>query len=323
MSLNNRKRLLIKISDIEEGDNTKLFYEVLRQFDQMGIKIPLKRANNKLVKTLNKQLPGLEVSIVKGTNAKQVLDERKSDNIRFVIHDAPQKIEMNHLSDCNSHVIEISIDSDTHSDDCTLFEVKYIINKKEDLYNIIESVMLDIQMFYYYGFDNDFVSVKDRKIFSLYKVEFCSSLHNNVDENQKYCSFASLCRNADGILDYDKYIKVWEDFVQYINGKTNAENSIIECNNDNVVNEILLNHPYANQISTKKLCSLISKLKAGRYVLVFLYSNPRKHKDINRLLPMLKGKKLRRGTIKVVPYKEFSKYQKESNFLYLYPFRIL
>lgn len=320
MNVQATKRRMVMVMEVEEGVNSELYYTITQGFRAMNINEALRKANNKLCYALRTELPGLIV------RNKSVTDEAMIDSddtlIRFMVHDSIRKYAFPKVSDNNSHVIEISVGLEKGSDKYEgIFEFQVVIDSKEALYSVVEDVMLDIQMFYYYGLHNDYISLNERKEFSLLKVNFCKDMLNNNLSTMRYCSFATLCKNEKFELDCKRYIAMWREFVASLRDDEHITTNETEKKTD-VIEYIMKNHPYSGQISRRRLTNMISELEKGRYVLVFLFSSPHKKKVIHNLQPMFKGSRLRRGAIMIIPYNMRTKYSKYSRYVCNFEFTI-
>lgn len=318
MSKTSIKRKLIIVFMTEESENSELFDEISLYFQAFDLKSMLRVSNGELQNALKTELPSLKVECVsKSYDGTMIFDDTC---IRFCIHDASKSIQATNAVCYNSHVIEVSIgDSAPNQQVNNAFEYTINIHTKKELYSIVEDVMLDIQMFYFYAYDKDFPTLSDRKLFSLLKVDFCNRFSENKI-NTKYYSLATFCKNGSTVLDYKKYVELWKEFsVNLCNNKTKSETISIT---EDIVNRIIDTLPYGKQISQNKLYNKLSGLKPGKYLFVYLKTRPHQKKALSILQPLFCGTKLKRGSFEIIPYDMRCKYERHRRYISFYFFEI-
>ncbi len=318
MSNTSIKRKLIIVFMSEDNENNELFNDISLYFQAFDLKSLLRISNGKLQEELKAELPPLKVERVsKSYNDNMIFDDTC---IRFCVHDSSKCIKTNNVVKYNSHVIEVSIgDPVPNKTGGSTFEYSVNIHTKDELYSIVEDVMLDIQMFYFFGCDQDFTSISDRKLFSLLKVEFCNSITNNKI-NTKYYSIATFCKNGSTVLDYNKYVKLWRDFLTYLSNKKPIIGSPSEATD--VVDRIIDTLPYGKQISRNRLENKLLGLKPGKYLFVYLKTRPHHKQTFSKLQPLFSGTKLKRGSFEIVSYEMHCRYERYKRYINIYYFDI-
>jgi len=183
---------------------------------------------------------------------------------------------------------------------------------KTEIYELIRDVFFDILMFHLYKCDNKFPEIKDKKNYSLLKVEFCKSkgfIEQNL--NVRYVSLAMFAKN-DTIFDYDKYVKLCEEFMQYLDSKCCLND---RCNGKDIsiielVNCVIEKHPNGLQLSKRYLIREISKIKDNRFLIIRTKKKPKTEKVRNRILGMLGGKKWKTGIVRIRKYSDIYLYER-------------
>lgn len=312
------KRKLIIVFMTEDNENSELFNRISLFFQAFNIKNQLRISNRKLQVALKSELPPLNVLY----NSKSYDEVIHFDDtcIRFCVHDSSKRINANEFISYNSHVIEIIIGEPVNvNPNNNPFEFSINIQTTEELFSIVEDVMLDIQMFYHYGYDKDFQTITERKQFSQLKVDFCNTFLSEKIQS-KYYSFSTFCKNGSTDLDYNEYVKLWNDFSTYL--KKNKPSSGASSITEDIVNRITSTPIYGKQISPKELTNKLNGLKPGKYLFVYLKTRPRQKKTLSMLQPLFSGTKLKRGSFEIVPYEMRCRYERHKRYISFYYFEI-
>lgn len=206
-----------------------------------------------------------------------------------------------------SHSIQVSIKDTNEKADWKLGEIdfaaKVYLGDRNDLVNVVEDVVMDIQMFYVYSYDDHCLDVEARRMFSKEKIDFVienglTSYWGDVKDS-KYISLASVCRNRDGI-NYEDYVNLWERFNKWFDDR-NKKDTHLESNMGNVAKNLLNNHPGRNQISMKRFRRLLSEVSLGRYYLIKTERKPKYKKTRVEIESRFGMKKWKNGRLKIVP----------------------
>lgn len=199
------------------------------------------------------------------------------------------------------------------------------VNNKE-LIMLVEDIVLDTQMFYFWGHENEYYDTISRQIFSKMKVEFLrgkkySSYLGGI-EDADYISIAAFCRN-DGKTDFIKYKALWEEFNSYINENKMSQSRVVKemlVLNCKTICLLNVHHPKGRQISTKKVEVILRRLPKGKYILVRTEKKPRKYTLRKVILNAFGLKKWKIGRIKIIPLKYRFTYQKMIPYVSVYEF---
>ncbi len=312
------KRKLIIIFMTEDNENSELLNKISLFFQAFDFKNQLRISNGKLKEALKAELPPLNV--VRGAKSYDEVIHFDDTCIRFCVHDSSKRINANEFINYNSHVIEIIIGEPVNvNPNNNPFEFSINIQTTEELFSIVEDVMLDIQMFYHYGYDKDFQTITERKQFSQLKVDFCNTFLSEKIQS-KYYSFSTFCKNGSTDLDYNEYVKLWNDFSTYL--KKNKPSSGASSITEDIVNRITSTPIYGKQISRKKLTNKLTGLKPEKYLFVYLRSKPHQKKTQSILQSLFSGTTLKRGSFEIVPYKMRCRYERYKRYISFYYFEI-
>lgn len=216
-----------------------------------------------------------------------------------------------------SHGIQISLGEENNRKNWVCaegsFTAKVYVDTPEKLLRLIEDVILDIQMFYFWGFERVYDQVEERRIFSLKKVEFLkekaySSYLGDI-ANAQYVSFASFCRDIDNLeIDYNKYVQLWEEFNEIVKETISYDPDKFEgfypFSADNLEQMILI-HPKGKQLSIKKIKKILKTMPSGEYILVRTEKKPKKSRQRIKIESWLSMKKWKTGKIKIIPKKYY------------------
>ena len=178
-----------------------------------------------------------------------------------------------------------------------------LVVDEELLYIAIIDIILDIIMFNSYSFLKN-MSIDDKKKFSKQKYDYyikkqLPCFYECSTEKMLYYSLAFSARDSEGYLDYDLYLKHWQDFLkEYYPGFSHKEKSIREQLKEHVDYEEL----------PKSLNSKFNEYDIGAYLL--LRTNKDRTENLHPFLCNLFGiKKYKKGKIKIVPISEFEIYK--------------
>lgn len=324
MSSLNRSMVLVLSSD-----NTNLLHECVRYYKTIDINNMLKKSTVNLKSVLKiTEIP--KVSLTKffcevGNN--NIIHYNDDINeLRFVIHDVNGNDAVNNESyDQFSHTIEIYVNDEPgfKPNDLTACDLKAVISNVNQINAIIEDVVLDIQMFHYYNFENKFNNIQYKKEFSKLKREFCIMKKKRIkcgywlNDDANYYALSSFCRNDDYSMDYETYCDLWNEFYNYLLSK---KYNLFSQETKTIVDRILNEHKQGKQISAKKLYRLVEPLEEGEYILIRLNRKPKKKKVMKEINALLNSSKVKVGTIHVVPIKYKYVYQKYSKLLSMFYF---
>lgn len=233
-----------------------------------------------------------------------------------------------------SHALQVSLGNDVSRKNWVLaengFSAKVFPENKDMLINLVEDIVLDMQMFYFYGYEKDFCDIPSRKIFSKEKVAFLLqqnmySYLGNV-EDAEYVAFASFCRNKDGKVDFKKYKEVWETFNLGILQKAKKFDNTIETGNNKLIvtkstiSLFAVHHPKGKQLSIGKIQSKLEKMPVGQYALIRTEKKPRKYTQRISIESRFGMKKWKTGKLKIVPIKYRFTYQKMIPYVSIFEF---
>jgi|694.fasta_scaffold73488_3 hypothetical protein len=168
---------------------------------------------------------------------------------------------------------------------------------KDKVFNILEDVLLDLQVFHMLPFLRHFFrSLDDKRAFSLLKAEFIR--HNNYKQygvrsdrsNASYASLASCARNSlPGKLDLEEYKKIWFKFIYnwlFLStyNDSGSENHVPSFDSEEIINNILSLPRLGGQISERKLKRTLS-MDAGKgfHILFIAIRRPRQSKHATEM----------------------------------------
>lgn len=219
-----------------------------------------------------------------------------------------------------SHALQVSLGSDKRKNWVSAesdFSAKVFIDDESELMMLIEDVVLDIQMFYFYHYEKKYEDCSERRKFSKKKVFFLlergeGSYLGEVKDTE-YISFASFCREGENYeINYDKYISMWEDFYNKENEEKINEKDVLG------VESLLLAHPRYGQLSVSKIEKILNKLPYGEYLLVRTEKRPKKQKNCRVIKSRFGMKKWKTGRIKIVPARYYFTYHKMIPYVSIY-----
>lgn len=231
-----------------------------------------------------------------------------------------------------SHALQVSLGNEGARKNWVVaeegFTAKVFPDSKEMLINLAEDIVLDMQMFYFYGYEKEFCDVESRKEFSRQKVMFLMqknvySYLGNI-EDAEYVSFASFCRSDDRKIDFQEYKELWQTFDIFLRNVLNESN--VEDKSHKVVisksniHLIIDKHPKGGQLSKKKLEKCLETLPSGKYALIRTEKKPRKSKQRIIIESRFGMKKWKTGKIMIVPIKYRFTYQKMIPYVSIYEF---
>ena len=270
---------------------------------QVGNWIHYKKKNEEDLKEMLQvdHLPNIHIKL-------HDLEDIRDGDDRLIIY----KSKNCHISELDlsneSHCIQVSFqnkkDRENWIEGERDFSAKVFINSKEDAKRIVEDVLLDIQVFYSKSLDVEFDNIEKRREFSRFKAEYVKRFKLNCYlgecRDAEYVSFASFCRNDYGIIQYDKYNLLWNDFIKWLNEK--QKYAVYKDGMTTI--KLKKKHPKGGQISYRRLNSIVSALDNGRYCLIRTEKNPKKSRNRREILSRFGLSKWKTGRIKVVPIKD-------------------
>lgn len=236
------------------------------------------------------------------------LDSRGAD-LRLYVYKA-YDCNMNNIIERNfSHAVKVSLGNDGNRNNWVSaeeeFSAKVFPNNRIELVHLIEDIALDIQMFYYYGYENLILEIEDKRNFSKSKVDFIMSKgmlsYLGKIEGADYISFASFCRNtASQNVNFKMYIQLWEKFVTFLD-----VNSLSTYFSEDNIEDICKMYPKGGQLSVKRIKKLLEKLPSGKYILVRTERKPKDYRQ-RRFIENRFGmeKHWKTGKIKIVAFKQ-------------------
>ena len=168
---------------------------------------------------------------------------------------------------------------------------------KDKIFNILEDVLLDLQVFHMLPFLRHFFrSLDDKRAFSLLKVEFIR--HNNYKQygvrpdqpNVSYASLASCARDSlPGKLNLAIYKEMWFKFIYnwlFLStyNDSGSENHVPSFGSEEIFNNILSLPRLGGQISERKLKRTLS-MDAGKgfHILFIAIRRPRQSKHATEM----------------------------------------
>lgn len=274
---------------------------------------------NKLLKAALKApvLPELNVEHFTTFKEEDMVKGADICDLRFVIHDSRKHPSGQDLSRINSHIVEIS----TSGECATSFDFLFI-SKDDSFKSLIVDVMLDVQMFHFYGLGSIYKTVEDKRCFSALKVAFCKDKKadyrfTSPHDFNHYCSFAFFCRESDNNLNFKKYLEMWQSFVAKLPGEGGHKLK------DQTAKSIIAEHPHGKQLSLRKVRRMLDGCRlGGEYILVRIYKKPRKEVLKKRLQVLFGGEKLKVGAVKIVSIEQKYKYLKHRNNVEIFKFTV-
>lgn len=264
----------------------------------------------------------------------EILDcaEETDGNLRLYVYET-QKCHIHSVKEKQfSHALQVSLGNDVTRKNWVRaeegFTAKVFPDSKEKLINLAEDIVLDMQMFYFYGYEKEFGDVELRKEFSRQKVMFLIqrkvySYLGNI-EDAEYVSFASFCRSEDGKIDFKEYKKLWEQF------HINLKSILVERNDEDQKYKVAISkatihllvdkHPKGGQLSERKITKYLETLPSGKYALIRTEKRPRKSKQRTIIESRFGMKKWKTGKIMIVPIKYRFTYQKMIPYVSIFEF---
>lgn len=229
-----------------------------------------------------------------------------------------------------SHALQVSLGNGEDRSDWVAadeeFSAKVFPGNEKKLIFLIEDIVLDIQMFYYFGYDKSVVELHLKREFSKQKVDFLigkkmkSYLGSIIDSD--YVSFASFCRMDNGKLDFDLYVDLWKEFNIFIkNNKAIMTLASKHIYSSKDIKNILKEHPKGGQLSLNKIQRLLCSKPEGKYILIRTEKKPkyfRQRRIIENRFGM--AEKWKTGKLKIVDYKYRYTFQKMEPYVSLYEF---
>jgi hypothetical protein len=168
---------------------------------------------------------------------------------------------------------------------------------KDKIFNILEDVLLDLQVFHMLPFLRHFFrSLDDKRAFSLSKVEFIR--HNSYKQygvrpdqsNVSYAPLASCARNSlPGRLNLDEYKRIWYKFIynwlfSSTYNESSSENHVPSFDSGEIFNNILSLPRLGGQISERKLKRTLSMdADKGFHILFIATRRPRQSKHATEM----------------------------------------
>lgn len=247
------------------------------------------------------------------------------EELRLLIHDNNENIPVNGINmEKSTHTIEVCASMDDRDITKTFrqYDLRVVVNSSEQVLAIIEDVILDIQMFHFYNLDSVFTTIVEKRLFSEIKKKFCDSRNScyNLINEDRYCSLASYCRDENLSLNYEEYCKLWDEFYKQITTHPNDTPNVLSI--DELVDYIISNHEQGQQISPRKLRTLIKKecVNNGMYTLIRWSKRPKTRKEAYKIKVLLKGRWVHIGKIIIVPTSKRYFYQSSEEYFSLFDF---
>ncbi len=314
----------------------KVLFETTKEKDDMVYDFKLALINwekyhNKPNTNKLKQVLGIEDIV--NVKIEIIDDAEKSDDLLRLYVYKTKHCNINSVKTKQfSHALQVSLGNDETRKNWVLaeegFSAKVFPENKEMMIKLVEDIVLDIQMFYVYGYEKDFCDVMSRKIFSKEKVAYLlnkdeKSYLGNI-EDAEYISFASFCRDSNEKIDFEKYKEFWEKFDKYL--KKDVKTSTVQEKESRVIISkanikfIAECHPKGGQLSVKKIEKYLMNLPVGKYVIVRTVKKPKKSVQCARIKNKFGMKKWKTGKIKIVPIKHRYTYRKMLPYVSIFEF---
>ncbi len=301
----------IYFEEIGAGDFIINYQAACCNWDMKG---KLKINANRLKRTL-------KVNDIQNVKVKILNTAEECDNdLRIYVYKTKEcNIDLLNTEEA-SHALQVSVGSEERKDWVSAessFSAKVFIDDESKLMMLIEDVVLDIQMFYFYHYEKKYENYSERREFSRKKVLFLLKRGENSYLGQvkdtEYISFASFCREGENYeIDYDKYVSMWEEFYNGEQRKKINEKDIFG------VASILSSHPRYGQLSIAKIERILNKMPYGEYLLIRTEKRPKKQKYSRIIKSQFGLKKWRNGRIKIVPEKYYFTYHKMVPYVSIY-----
>jgi len=204
-----------------------------------------------------------------------------------------------------SHLIQVSITDDYRRSGWNngelLFNAKVFAKSIENVKNIVEDIILDIQYFYMRSYDIWFDTIDKKTSFSSLKAVFAKEKHYicylGEVKDAEYVSFASFCRDENNLIDYAKYIELWNEFDHWIDLKNYDLYNIISAE------DIWIRHPKHCQISKRKLSHMLNSLDNGSYLLIRTEKCPKDKRIFMEIATRFGLKQWKTGKLLIVDLK--------------------
>lgn len=247
------------------------------------------------------------------------------EELRLLIHDNLGNIPLNGINEeKNTHTIEVCASADNSNILAAprQYDLRVVVDSTEQVFAIIEDVILDIQMFHFYNLDSEFSTTDEKRGFSEKKINFCKELTScyNLISEDNYCSLASYCRDGNLNLNYKLYCNLWDKFYKQLTSSSNDVHKVRSI--DELVDYIVSNYEQGKQISRRKLRALIKRkcVNNGKYTLVRWSKRPKTRKEANKIKVLLKGNWVHVGKIIIIPSSERYCYQNNEKYFSLFDF---
>lgn len=311
---NKKLKRTIFFEEIEEEKD--LIWNYQAAYCNWNLKDMIKHNANNLKKVLGvNDIQNVKIKIL---NAASESDE----NLRVYVYKTQKcNTEALNIHDV-SHALQVSLGNKERSNWVSAdsdFSAKVFIDDEKKLMMLIEDVVLDIQMFYFFNCEKNYNDYMKRREFSKKKVKFllnqgAGSYLGDVKDTE-YISFASFCREGnDNNINYTKYKSIWEDFIDIINNEDMNKKENLS------VKQILSSHPKYRQLSISKIERCLATLPCGEYILIRTEKKPKTGKKCREIKSWFGMKKWKTGKIKVVSSKYYYTYQKLIPYISIFEF---
>ena len=198
-------------------------------------------------------------------------------------------------------------------------EAKLVIDENY-LLPAMTDLFLDLSMFNSYSFLRN-MSISEKRDFSKQKFDYfkkkslpCYYTYDDSD-TLLYYSLAFSARLMPKKIDIQKYIALWDDFLQtYYSGSVHYEPSL----------ELQLRqHVDFGQLPYQKILDELNQLPTGGYLLIRLNKHPRSSKLIAELNALLSGGTPTPRTWKILPLSKYPTIRKYAQTLYISVYKIV
>jgi hypothetical protein len=269
-----------------------------------------------------------------------------SNNLRIIVNISNYFLEKDDEINANiSHLVEVTINNNEIGwyNSVSPINAKVYVDNKDDVLSLIEDVLLDIAMYYNYIENINEGDILSGLDFSKKKVEFIiknkyNSKYGPIHPGSDYISLASLSYNKNS-FSYSNYIKLWDNLIKFIYPDIASKSIVME--RDEYLIEQLKKHNEYGQLPLKRILKICRDLEAGSYILVRTKKNPSTNIKKSQMIPFFKGpskfnylknkvrthyKKKenawRLGKVNILPFSDYTKVDKYSEWISIFPLTI-
>lgn len=276
---------------------------------------------NRLINKLNISINTRLISyIICNLVTNDALDFTNS-RIAFVSSDVnepfPTVIDRSRISHMLEFLISPAYEQITFSSTCC--DAKFVIDKNY-ISSAMTDIFLDLVMFNSYSFLKS-MSVSEKINFSKRKFKYFKdnnlSCFYDYDDSDilLYYSLAFSARKNRKEIDMDKYIFLWNDF---INKYYSAD-----LNNEEPISLQLKKYIDYKQLPCDKILIKFDSLPKGAYILIKVNKIPRSIKIIHELEAIFPGNTLSCEKWKIMPLSKYKSIEKYAKNLYISVFKII